>query len=330
MLTDVRSLRLFGLAFGFLAALILGPTLVSAHAQLISSSPAANSLIPVPPSELNLSFSEAVDLDSIVVTILDENGAAIATGTPRFVSGSDRQVIVPVSDISVGTYTVSWTDRSATDGHTVSGSYAFRVGGSSVAPAAATVEGQRPESWGVLTRWLAFLSLAPAIGLLLAIETAKRRRIIGIGLIVATIVTALEPLLLANWPPGGAATTDLGTAIGAEPTGWWIRLIGLVLAAIALWLPRLPIARQQIVPVLGLIALAGYALTSHAAGRATYAWAATGVSFLHNAAVAIWIGTLALIVLAPLDDRLAELRAFSKRALPLALIAVAAGIVMRG
>ena len=76
--------------------------------------------------------------------------------------------------------------------------------------------------------------------------------------------------------------------------------------------------------------LAGLALTSHAAGRESYAWAATGVTFLHNAAVALWVGALALILLAPAADRLRELGQFARRALPLATIAILAGVVNAG
>ena len=113
-------------------------------------------------------------------------------------------VLVSSSDFSIGAYTVSWSNRSLTDGHTLSGSFAFRVGGTDRAPAAATVEGQRPPAWAVLLRWLAFLGVAPAVGMLLLFADPRRRRIVQGGLAVAVVATLLDPVLLSAFPPSGA------------------------------------------------------------------------------------------------------------------------------
>lgn len=269
-------------------------------------------------------------IESVSITMLDEEGKAVDVGAPKMAAGSDRVVVADVSGVSVGTFTVTWTDQSATDGHTLSGSFAFRVGGSNVAPAAATVEGDRPAAWAVLTRWAAFLLLAPALGLLILRATDRRRRLIGLALIGALVATVLEVPLLAKFPPGDAETTGLRQALDAQPTGWWFRLLGLLLAVAAIWLVSRRDPGGRIAAACGLVALSGYALTSHAAGRASYSEIATGVSFLHNAAVAIWIGGLALVVFAPIADRSAELAAFAKRALPLFVIAVIAGLVNAG
>src|SRR5215210_3929112 len=92
-------------------------------------------------------------------------------------------------------------------------------------------------------------------------------------------------------------------------------------------LPRRSRGVRSLLAGAALFAVGGLSLTSHAAGRETYSWAAVGVTFIHNATLALWIGALALIAVVPDADRWTELRQFAKRALPLALIAVAAGIV---
>ena len=326
----MQRLRQFTALAGLLIAVLWSAAPVFAHAQLVSSSPAADSQLAAPPAQLVLTFSESIDLSGFSVTAVDASGLSIKLGQPKLAPDNDRRVLVPADGISVGTYTVSWTNRSATDGHELSGSFAFRVGGSSVAPAAATVEGEHPAAWAVVTRWLTFLGLAPAVGLLILAVTARRRLIVRVGLALALFATVLEPLLLAWLPAGSNAGSSVREAVEAQPNGWWVRLAGIVLALLFAFIPDRDPRARLIVPAAALVGLSGFALTGHAAGRETYSTIATAVSFLHNAAVGIWVGALALIVLAPAAERLSELRAFSRRALPLALLAVAAGILNAG
>ena len=304
----------FTLLAGLLIALLWSADPVFAHAQLVSSSPAADSQVAAPPAQLVLTFSESIDLSGVAVTAVDASGRAVKLGQPRLSPDNDRRVLVPANDLSVGTYTISWTNRSATDGHDLSGSFAFRVGGSSVAPAAATVEGEHPAAWAVATRWITFLGLAPALGLLILASLARRRQIIQIGLALAIVATALEPILLAWYPTGSNAGSSLREAIAAQPNGWWVRLAGIALALVLAVVPERHLRTRLAVPALALVALSGFALTGHAAGRENNSAVATAVSFLHNATVGIWIGALALIVVAPAADRLPELRGFSRRA----------------
>jgi copper transport protein len=329
-----RGIALLVLILGALFALTCDQA--DGHATLERSNPAADSLLAVPPREVVLFFTEPIDPRAITVTAVDERGRSVALGVPRLDPANDRRITVGSDDFSIGAYTVSWSNRSATDGHTLSGSFAFRVGGTDRAPAAATVEGERPPAWSVLLRWLAFLGVAPAIGSLIVAPGQVRRRIVVAGLAVAVIATALDPNLLAAFPPKGSVGGSVGHAVRAEPHGWWIRLAGfavaLVLASIPLVLSSIPVGenvRRRLLGAAGLVGVAGLALTSHAAGRDSYAWAATGIAFLHNATVALWVGALALIAAAS-SERWTEFRAFSRRALPLAVIAVAAGVANAG
>lgn len=313
-----------------LVAVLVFPTVALGHANLDTSIPAADSLLATPPRELTLTFTEPVDLTGVTISAVDESGEPVSLAPPRLDPANNRRVLVSSDDFSIGAYTISWTNRSSTDGHTLSGSFAFRIGGSDRAPAAATVEGQRPPAWAVVIRWLSFLGAAPAAGLLLLLASQRRRRIVQLGLAVGLAATLLDPVLLSSFPPAGSIGGSIADALRAEPNGWWVRLIGLALALIVSLLPRVGRPWQTTVGAGALVGIAGLALTSHAAGRESFAWAAVGISFVHNAAVALWIGALALIVLAPERDRVRELGQFAKRALPLAGIAVVAGIVNAG
>jgi copper transport protein len=313
-----------------LVIVLLLPGIVLGHANLESSIPAADSLLATPPREITLAFTEPIDLSGVMVTAIDERGEAIPLDAPRLDPTNDRRVLVSSDGFSIGAYTVSWTNRSSTDGHTLSGSFAFRVGGTDRAPAAATVEGQRPPAWAVLIRWLSYLGAVPAVGLLLLIAESRRRRIVQAGLVVSLVATLLDPVLLSAFPPADSVGGSLTDAIRAEPDGWWVRLVGFALALLISLMPASRDFWRQALGAVALVGIAGLALTSHAAGRESYAWAAVGVAFLHNAAVALWIGTLALIVLAPDIDRVRELGQFARRALPLAGIAVVAGVINAG
>jgi copper transport protein len=301
------------------------------HSQLSSSNPAADSLLAVPPAKVLLTFTEPVDLAAMTVSAVDEQGNAVTLGPPVFFEGHNQQIQVTSDEFAIGTYTISWTNRSSTDGHTLGGSFAFRVGGTDRAPAAATVEGQRPPLWAVITRWLTFLGIAPAVGLLFAAWNQRRGRLALTGALVATLATLLEPIMLTIAPPYAAEGGSLSEALRTEPSGWWIRLAGLTaLIAILLLADQVDHVARTSIGATGLFALAGLALTSHAAGRDSLSPMAVAISFLHNSAVALWLGALILITARPIADCMRELLQFSSRAVVTFAIAVASGVLNAG
>src|SRR5215210_8086015 len=121
-LLPARMVLLLVIALAAIAGLARS---AAAHAQLESSNPAADALLSIPPTELTLTFTEPVDPTALTVTALDERGQPVQLDTPRLDSSSDRRLLVSSSGFSIGTYTVSWTNRSTTDGHPLSGSFAF-------------------------------------------------------------------------------------------------------------------------------------------------------------------------------------------------------------
>ena len=98
-----------------------------AHAHLKSATPAAGSTVATAPTELDLKFSEGLNLKFTGVTIAGTAKAAVATGDAALGAGDDTTLVVPVSDTLVaGTYTVAWHALS-TDGHKTNGTYKFTV-----------------------------------------------------------------------------------------------------------------------------------------------------------------------------------------------------------
>lgn len=125
--------RTLGRVIGLLA---LTPALALAHGRLLRSTPSANSRTPSAPREVQLTFSEPVELAVARVQLLGANGRAVALAKPALAdAGRTVRAAIPTT-LAAGTYTVSWR-VAGRDGHPVAGTFRFTVGGAAAAPAAA-------------------------------------------------------------------------------------------------------------------------------------------------------------------------------------------------
>lgn len=112
-----------------LATLGLVATLSSAfaHAHLKSASPAVGGSVATAPTELDLKFSEGLNLRFTGVKITGPDKAAVQTGNATLGSGDDTTLVVPITGtLAAGTYSVAWQALS-TDGHKTNGTYKFTV-----------------------------------------------------------------------------------------------------------------------------------------------------------------------------------------------------------
>ncbi|MCW6506580.1 copper homeostasis periplasmic binding protein CopC [Lichenifustis flavocetrariae] len=109
------------------AGLVAASAPAFAHAHLKSSTPAADSIVATAPTELDLTFSEGVNLKFTGVKVTGPAKTAVATGNAALGASSDTTLVVPLSDIlAAGSYTVAWHALS-TDGHKTSGTYTFTI-----------------------------------------------------------------------------------------------------------------------------------------------------------------------------------------------------------
>jgi len=98
-----------------------------AHAHLQSAVPAADGAVSTSPPELDLTFSEGLNLKFSGVKVFGPDKAAVATGDAKLKPGDNTTLILPVSGtLAPGAYTVEWHVLSS-DGHKTSGSYTFTV-----------------------------------------------------------------------------------------------------------------------------------------------------------------------------------------------------------
>ncbi|WP_297696240.1 copper resistance protein CopC [Phenylobacterium sp.] len=111
-----------------LAALIAlagaGPAL--AHARLLHAIPRVGSTVKIAPRDLELSFSESIDVGGSSVTLLGPSGR-VATGPLTRDPADPRIVHVPVKRaLPPGTYRVEW-GMTSTDTHHTDGDFSFKV-----------------------------------------------------------------------------------------------------------------------------------------------------------------------------------------------------------
>jgi putative copper export protein/methionine-rich copper-binding protein CopC len=353
---------LLGLA---IATILITTPDAAAHAEIDHADPPVDGLLAAPPKRIELWLTEAVDTGagSPSIRLFDDTGRTVPIGEARLDPADPRHVLATVRNLDTGTFTVGWAVRSQEDGHALSGTYAFRVGGGR-APGAARVQGETPAPWAVATRWLTFLGLAAVAGgaffawfiLGAGAERAKgaerRRTLLTAGSAVALVATLAEPLLQDQWPRAGIVSSGLRHSVAAMPDAWWIRLAAVVLipailAVVATQGARIGSWRQTATGtllVVGLLGLLGLSLTSHAAAREH--WRPLGIAsvVLHEWSIALWVGGLAHLAIAwprRTGDRSDDaemataatpdpVRRFSRIALALVIVGVATGIVNSG
>jgi copper transport protein len=178
----------------------------SAHATLVSTSPADGAILARAPARVSATFDEPVGVSTNSLQVFAPNGGRVDTGVTAH--GRQPQVITIALQpgLGRGTYTVGWHVVSA-DSHPVQGAFTFSVGAaSSTAVNPATLGPPASALVGVafgVVRWLAFCCFALLIGA------------------VAFVIWC--------WPAGASRPLVLRLAMGA-----WGGLAASVLAAVLL------------------------------------------------------------------------------------------------
>ena len=300
----------------------LGPALaapgwiVSAHSQLVSSTPGSGEVVASPPSRLVLVFSEQIDSAHTSLDLLDSSGRTIATGLGTADPSSNRTLVAPLPPVGEGTYTVNWRALSAADGHSTSGSLSFGIGnvsagslpldvgagggdlhaGHDAGQILLEVQGRTLSDAGFM---LAFGLLV--VGLVVLRPAGRLRRGVVVGQAVALAL-------------GGASAVGLGLTAGAtpglDPIGFLastqsgnllvaraaVALVGVVVAGLALRFGRAN-AGAIFAGAAGAVGIALIAVSGHAAGTGSIGPIANVA--VHVAAAATWLaGVVALAWLA--------------------------------
>ncbi len=97
-----------------------------AHAHLQTSYPAADSVQATPPTEIDITFTEDVNLDFTGATLTGPDNAAVPLGDGMLMGGNAMYMAPITGTLAPGKYTVDW-HALATDGHKTTGSFSFTV-----------------------------------------------------------------------------------------------------------------------------------------------------------------------------------------------------------
>ena len=143
---------------------------VSAHAELVSTSPTAGSVVQTVPSQVLLRFTEEIDALPDSIRVLAGDGSEVPVGEIRRDLGADTVAADLPTDLADGTYVVAWRAISG-DSHPVGGAFTFSVGApSTVDPGIvdrALDDGepqQVSELWLGAGRWASYLGIAVVVG----------------------------------------------------------------------------------------------------------------------------------------------------------------------
>lgn len=327
-------------------ALLVGAGVASAHADLVSSSPAQGALLAAEPSQVTLNYSEEVTLRLSSISVVAPDGRKVAAGAPRYGgSGQDSLVVALAPDASKGTYVVDWQATAADDGHATSGFVTFSVGarGQITTPVQASTRDGLTNVLVDVALWLGFAGLALMVG-----DTAIRvlgrapdlpdppelpgRWIAPTGWALTLAATLLQLLLAGPYARGEAPThafdRSLLSAELATPEGHALmaRLVLLAVAAAFGTALRVWAGGVWFSTLLTLALAVTWSMTSHAASGSLVPLA-LAVTAVHVTSMAVWVGGLgSLVVLLRHtgDDAQADRAELCRRFSRLALIAVTA------
>ena len=108
------------------AALLVIPSVASAHVELVSSSPEAGDNVDSAPAAVTITFTDELDPDHSSFTVADADGNEVGSGEVDL-TVADRNVLrgeVTIAD--PGVYTVSYV-VAGLDGHEIEGTFSFGV-----------------------------------------------------------------------------------------------------------------------------------------------------------------------------------------------------------
>ena len=291
----------------------------SAHPVYVDSQPRASQSIPGSPSEVNVFFSEPIELDYSRISVLGPDGARVDMNDKHYVQGDTASIGVTMQPaLPEGEYTVTTKVLSAVDGHVIDETFIYGVG--------ARVESEvtrtpvlSPEysasrfpgmvgqvmavgaAFGALWLWKPIARVRWLDGELSETKYAIDKTMMKIIIIGAALVLASGIAMIVA--QAISIEASIPQAIATKFGNVWITrmLQSAILMGIALAVYRRTTKTRQspsraelyALLIIGLAVLVTSSLIAHAA--ATEQAAVIVLDFFHNAAASFWIGGLVLL-----------------------------------
>ena len=329
---------------------LAGPA--SAHAELESSNPEDGARLSSAPGQVTLHFSEGVSLGAGYARVLDARQQRVDTGAPT-VAGD--VLTIPLRDnLPEGGYLVTYRVISA-DSHPVAGAFSFAVGnGPLITAGAGDVSETTAPGVAValpVTRWLGYAGLALAVGIpvLLMVcwpvgwSSVRLRRLSEGGAIAAALGALGAFAVQGPYAAGAGLGSVFDTALldTTASTSYGVVLMIRTLLALYLVAALAPAWRRGrpptswMLPASGVAAL-GLVVTTAAVGHPVAGpWPGLElpIAVVHVAAMTVWLGGLAGLVLGVLRPGIAAgelavaMPRFSRMAFGSVVALVVTGIV---
>ncbi|WP_262347554.1 copper resistance CopC/CopD family protein [Nocardioides dongxiaopingii] len=306
------------LLLALVAALVLGAAApASAHATLVTTDPAEGAVLEAAPETVTLTFSEAVGGVPDGVQVFDAQGGSIASSSAA--SGPGLTVTLD-EEVGDGTLVVVWRVVSE-DGHPISGSLSFSVGAPSAIvetpPGGAGADGSNPPWVLSLFRWLGYVALLVAVGvigfvvvLLPRTNLADRSRgwlvrTARVGAVATAVAWLIGLPLTAMYLLGGdtgsltrgSTWAILSTTEYAVTT---VVVLGVGLGAVLLGAGLPDAVRGRVALVAVVVAACAPALVGHTRAESPE-WLVVGADMLHLLAGSVWLGGLLALALTLVD-----------------------------
>ncbi len=301
----------------------------SAHAYLVRSDPAANSILDSAPATMQLWFSENITLEFSGARLLDARGQA--TDLEIDLDPVDHSLMVAqLPKLDEGVYSVRWSVHSDTDGHITQGLVIFGIGQGADLGTATAVETKTAVPWPeLLLRWLNFSLYAGLIGgftmayfvlnpqsqppTIAGVQRTAQKRMLHLAwicclsaLLVGFAWVAWQAVSLAGTFSGNLSITNAGwqwlsqTQLGFY---WWARQITLLVVTANLYYLRgkPPEASGSawsiaLTSIFLLALLLIQSLTSHAAALTPNTALAVSADALHLLAATFWVGGMLALI----------------------------------
>jgi copper transport protein len=301
---------LSGLLLG-LAGVLTVASPASAHAILVSSDPAANSIVPAAPSQVVLTFTEPVTLIPGKIEVVAPDGSRADENQP---STSGDKVIIPLKPNGIkGTYLVNYRVISA-DSHPVAQSIIYSVVTQSTPPTGDATVTNTSAAVSVLfpvVRFLGYAGLVLLTGAVLVLATLWPQRLsrdgamrvlwAGAGLIaLSTVLEFVVEVADVAGGFGSIAVADWQQVISSQFGGAHLLRLGVLVAA--LFLVRAVLsgrgwgADRILLAVLGVVGVGTWSVSGHPSASSQPVLT-TAVDMIHIASMSIWVGGLVMLAL---------------------------------
>jgi copper transport protein len=304
---------LFALALGVIGG-IAGPAApASAHAALVSSTPAADSVVSEPPNQVVLTFTESVNPVRGKVKVIAPDGSRADRDEPR---ASGNQLIIPLKSVNTpGTYLVSYRVISA-DSHPIGSSFSYSVGERSLNGPPTDGGASVQSNQSVLTalpiaRYIGYIGLLLLVGavLILALLWPQRLsregpiKVIWWGAGLVALGTVLELALEIPYVSGGGLgeiqSSDVREVLSSQFGAAHLIRLGVLAAALVLLRPIVRGkgwgADRVLLAVLGTIAVATWSVSGHPSASPV-PMVTVVADMVHVASMSVWLGGLVMLI----------------------------------